>query len=134
MWRAIAARYPDRVGAQIGFDESLAHLIEGGSDLFLMPSLFEPCGLGQLIAMRFGSVPVVRSTGGLADTVRDGQTGFTFDAFTVDAFWMAVQRALLVQQFEISSTIALRVFDLLADFTDRLSFPSHLDRRKSAGE
>ena len=64
MWRAIAARYPDRVGAQIGFDESLAHLIEGGADLFLMPSRFEPCGLNQMYSMRYGTVPVVKASAG----------------------------------------------------------------------
>jgi starch synthase len=71
LWRATAARYPDRVGARIGFDESLAHLIEGGADIFLMPSRFEPCGLNQMYSMRYGTVPIVNGVGGLADTVID---------------------------------------------------------------
>ena len=70
LWRDLARRYPDRIGARIGFDEGLAHLIEGGADLFLMPSQFEPCGLNQMYSLRYGSVPVVRAVGGLADTVR----------------------------------------------------------------
>ena len=76
MWRALAARHPDRIGARIGFDESLAHLIEGGADIFLMPSRFEPCGLNQMYSMRYGTVPVVHGVGGLADTVtRRASTG-----------------------------------------------------------
>ena len=71
MWRALAARHPDRIGARIGFDESLAHLIEAGADIFLMPSRFEPCGLNQMYSMRYGTVPVVHGVGGLADTVVD---------------------------------------------------------------
>ena len=62
--------HPDRIGARIGFDESLAHLIEAGADIFLMPSRFEPCGLNQMYSMRYGTVPVVHGVGGLADTVR----------------------------------------------------------------
>ena len=71
MWRALAARHPDRIGARIGFDEPLAHLIEAGADLFLMPSRFEPCGLNQMYSLRYGTVPVVHGVGGLADTVVD---------------------------------------------------------------
>jgi starch synthase len=91
LWRDLAAANPDRVGAHIGFDERLAHVIEGGSDIFLMPSRFEPCGLNQMYSLRYGTVPVVRATGGLADTVRNydpvtGEgTGFTFDDYSVDA-------------------------------------------------
>ena len=74
-WRRLAARYPDIIGVQVGFDESLAHLIEAGSDIFLMPSRFEPCGLNQMYSLRYGTIPLVRTVGGLADTVVDYQPG-----------------------------------------------------------
>lgn len=100
MWRGLAARHPRRVAVTVGFNEELAHLIEGGSDLFFMPSRFEPCGLNQMYSLRYGTVPVVRATGGLDDTVIDvdeqtGEgTGFTFGAYTVEAMMGALQRAL----------------------------------------
>jgi starch synthase len=94
MWRDLQSRYPARVGARIGFDEALAHLIEGGADLFLMPSRFEPCGLNQMYSLRYGTVPVVRAVGGLADTVRDGETGFVFREYSPPALLDAVARAL----------------------------------------
>ena len=99
-WRALAARHPDRIGARIGFDEGLAHRIEGGADLFLMPSRFEPCGLNQMYSLRYGTVPLVRETGGLADTVRNfdprtGEgTGFTFDEYTPRALLGTLRWAL----------------------------------------
>ena len=65
----------DRVAARIGFDERLAHLIEAGRDMFLMPSWFEPCGLNQMYSLRYGTVPIVRATGGLNDTVRGRRRG-----------------------------------------------------------
>jgi starch synthase len=68
---AMEARHPDHVRAFITFDNEKAHLVFAGADMFLMPSLYEPCGLSQMIAMRYGTVPVVRKTGGLADTVTD---------------------------------------------------------------
>ena len=71
MWRSLARRYPDRVGVRIGFDEPLSHLIEAGADLFMMPSRFEPCGLNQMYSLRYGTLPVVRATGGLDDTVQN---------------------------------------------------------------
>ena len=98
LWRALASRYPDRVSATIGFDERLAHLIEAGADIFLMPSRFEPCGLNQMYSLRYGTVPVVRATGGLKDTVRDAAepngTGVTFAEYTPAALVDAVRRAL----------------------------------------
>jgi starch synthase len=72
-----ASAYPDRVAVTIGYDEGLAHRIEAGSDMFLMPSRYEPCGLNQIYSMRYGTLPVVRATGGLDDTV-DADTGFKF--------------------------------------------------------
>ena len=64
-----AEQYPDRIGVSIGYDEALAHQIEAGADLFLMPSRFEPCGLNQMYSLHYGTLPVVRNVGGLADTV-----------------------------------------------------------------
>jgi starch synthase len=98
-WRVLAARYPDRVSTTIGFDERLAHLIEAGADLFLMPSRFEPCGLNQMYSLRYGTVPVVRATGGLDDTVVDVSrssvgTGFKFSEYTPAALVDTVRRAL----------------------------------------
>jgi starch synthase len=92
-----ASKYPERLSVVIARDERLARLIYGGSDIFLMPSRFEPCGLGQLIAMRYGAVTVVRRTGGLADTVKDvaevDGNGFVFQNYTVLEMLEAIKRA-----------------------------------------
>ena len=100
LWLALATRYPDRVAVHIGFDERLAHLIEAGADLFLMPSRFEPCGLNQMYSLRYGTVPLVRATGGLADTVENFDaasgtgTGFTFDEYSPQALVGTLRWAL----------------------------------------
>jgi starch synthase len=100
LWQTLAQQYPDRVAAYIGFNETLAHQIEAGADIFLMPSRFEPCGLNQMYSLRYGTVPVVRAVGGLYDTVRNFDpatgrgTGFTFEAYTPAALVEAVGRAL----------------------------------------
>jgi len=92
-----ALKYPERLSVFIANDERLARLIYSGSDIFLMPSRFEPCGLGQLIAMRYGAIPVVRYTGGLADTVKDvaeeNGNGFVFQNYTVLEMLEAIKRA-----------------------------------------
>jgi starch synthase len=100
LWMGLAARHPSRVAAYIGFEESLAHLIEGGADIFLMPSQFEPSGLNQMYSLRYGTVPVVREVGGLADTVDDyapgnpRSTGFVFQEYTGEALLGTLRRAL----------------------------------------
>jgi starch synthase len=103
MLTALQDRFPRQVGLTLGFDEKLAHLIEAGSDLFLMPSLYEPSGLNQLYSLRYGTLPVVRATGGLADTVVDANpttlangtaTGFRFIPYAVEPFLEAIGRAL----------------------------------------
>jgi starch synthase len=98
-----AGQYPGRLGARIGYDEGLAHRIEAGSDCFLMPSRFEPCGLNQLYSLCYGTVPIVKRTGGLADSVTDlndlsardyTATGLVFDDDTPEAVLDACLRAL----------------------------------------
>jgi starch synthase len=100
--RTLAGRHPDRLAVSIGFDDRLEHLIEAGADAFLMPSRFEPCGLNQLNSLRYGTLPIVRATGGLDDTVRDeaadgeAANGFKFAGYTPAALVEAVRRALRV--------------------------------------
>lgn len=103
MLQAIQRRFPRQVGLTLAFDEPLAHGVEGGADIFLMPSLFEPSGLNQLYSLKYGTVPVVRACGGLADTIVDctretlangTANGFSFVAFTGAAFQATVQRAV----------------------------------------
>lgn len=99
-WKALADRYRGKLWLRLGFDAALAQRIYAGSDLFLMPSRFEPCGLGQLISFRYGTIPVVRAVGGLAETVRDvdadprAGNGFSFKRYDVKEFNDAIQRAM----------------------------------------
>ena len=121
-WRDLALRFPTRVGARIGFDERLAHRIEAGADLFLMPSRFEPCGLNQLYSLRYGTVPLVRETGGLADTVRNfdpetgAGTGFTFVEYTPQALLDTLRRALNVYE-DRSSWQRIQAAGMQQDFS-----------------
>ncbi len=101
--KRLAKQHPQRLFLEIGYDEPLAHQIEAGADLFLMPSRFEPCGLNQMYSLRYGTPPIVFKTGGLADTVvdaneaslKDGSAnGFVFDAPDATAFMEAIRRAL----------------------------------------
>ncbi len=100
MWRFLSQRHPDRISVFVGFDESRAHLVEAGADMFLMPSRFEPCGLNQMYSLRYGTVPIVRAVGGLVDTVRpynpkNGQgTGFLFSDYEPGALLRTLETAL----------------------------------------
>lgn len=92
-FRQIAAKHPGRIAVRVGFDNALAHRIEAGSDLFLMPSRYEPCGLNQIFSLRYGTVPVVRAVGGLDDTIEDG-TGFKFAEYSGEALLGSVRAAV----------------------------------------
>jgi starch synthase len=92
MLRHLAGYHRDKMWINLAYDAELAHAVYGGSDIFLMPSLFEPCGLGQLIAMRYVCLPVVRAVGGPADLLHDLATGLTFYEATCEGFWMALDR------------------------------------------
>ena len=101
----LALLYPDKIAVQIGYDEALAHLIEAGADVFLMPSRFEPCGLNQMYSQRYGTIPIVRKTGGLADTVMDSlpttladktASGIVFSEASASALLEAIKRTLIL--------------------------------------
>ena len=103
IFAALHKRHPGRVAVTLGFDDTLAHRIEAGADIFLMPSRYEPSGLNQLYSLRYGTVPVVRKTGGLADTIVDATpdavarrtaNGFVFETYEPAALWEAVERAI----------------------------------------
>ena len=102
LFKKIAEKYKGKVGAKIGFDNALAHQIEAGSDIFLMPSRYEPCGLNQMYSLKYGTVPVVRETGGLDDTIYDFDpatkkgNGFKFSVSSGDALFTALKRAVEV--------------------------------------
>ena len=101
-FRAIATKYPEKIAVNLGFNAKLAQMIYAGSDMFLMPSRFEPCGLGQIISLRYGTIPIVRATGGLAETITDYNTdkengnGFSFREFSSGAMLDAIDRAIYV--------------------------------------
>ena len=96
----LGRKYPDRISVRLAYDNRLAHKIEAGADIYLMPSRYEPCGLNQIYSLKYGTVPIVRRTGGLADTVVDADedpgegTGFKFHGYEAAELSDAVSRAL----------------------------------------
>jgi starch synthase len=92
-FRQMAHTHPGRIAVRMGFDNGLAHRIEAGADMFVMPSRYEPCGLNQIYSLRYGTVPVVRATGGLDDTIEEG-TGFKFREYSGQALLGAVRAAV----------------------------------------
>ena len=133
--RAAALSYPGRVSVTIGFNDVLGRRLYGGSDFFVMPSRFEPCGLGQMIAMRYGSLPVVRATGGLRDTVVDidqhpeAGCGFVFEEFTEEALTGALMRA--VDLFRKGSIDKYRKRVMSLDHSWKRSARDYLDLYRS---
>lgn len=104
LFTELAKKYPRKLGVRLTFDDALAHKIEAGTDMFLMPSLYEPCGLNQIYSLKYGSIPVVRATGGLDDTIvpfnstTNEGTGFKFNLYQTEALWSALEEALEVYQ------------------------------------
>lgn len=137
-FKEFAKKYPDKMKVAIEFNVSLAQKIYSGSDMFLMPSRFEPCGLGQLISLRYGTIPVVRATGGLADTVIDYDNnnkegnGFIFEDYTSEEFYKALERALKVYDNtpEVWDTLVQRA--LSSDFSWKTSAEKYVNLYKRA--
>ncbi|MBI2317434.1 MAG: glycosyltransferase, partial [Betaproteobacteria bacterium] len=140
---ALAHRHPGRIAVRIGFDEALAHLIEAGADMFLMPSRFEPCGMNQMYSQRYGTPPVARATGGLIDSVVDASpatladgtaTGFIFEGSTPAALQAAVERAVGAYR-NAATWRALQRNGMRRDFSWNSSAVQYLDiyRRLAAG-
>lgn len=135
-FRGAAARYADRVAVRIGFDEPLAHRIEAGADLFLMPSLYEPCGLNQMYSLKYATLPIVRAVGGLKDSVQDydpqshSGNGFVFTDYDGDAMLAAIDRGLSAYRDQKAWT-ALRRRAMAMDFSWQRSAQLYSDLYKT---
>ncbi|MEP7134612.1 MAG: glycogen synthase [Chloroflexota bacterium] len=127
--KKLQAAMPDRVRVETRFDAKLARQIYAGSDMFLMPSRYEPCGISQMIAMRYGSVPVVRAVGGLHDTVTDSETGFVFVDTKIKSFNDAVRRALELYPYH-SRWANLQKAGMAQDFAWSKSAQKYVDLYK----
>ncbi len=136
--RALRERHPSRIGVYLGYDEALSHRVEGGADIYIMPSLFEPCGLNQMYSLRYGTVPVVRAVGGLDDTVVDydprskSGTGFKFSAYEPRALCHAWNRALLAYQGDEAAWQGLVRRGMRADYSWAASARAYLGVYKQA--
>ncbi|MHC4660099.1 MAG: glycogen synthase GlgA [Planctomycetota bacterium] len=134
--RDLAERYPDQAAVFIAYDNKLAHWIEAGADFFLMPSRFEPCGLNQMFSMKYGTVPIVRFTGGLADTVVDATsanvkqrkaTGFVFKQATPGALARCVGRAVEMYNGDRESFVKLQSAGMAQDFSWKNSARKYME-------
>jgi starch synthase len=125
MFRALARTYPGKVGLHVGFDTGLSHRIEAGADMFLMPSRYEPCGLNQIYSLKYGTVPVVRATGGLDDTIDEG-TGFKFRDYSGDALLDTVRMALKAYQ-DLDSWVRRMRRGMEKDFSWKVSAGEYVD-------
>ena len=125
-------QYPDQVRVYIGYNNDLAHKIIAGADLFLMPSHFEPCGLTQIYSLKYGTLPVVRLTGGLADTIRDSVNGFTFFDYHPHEFYETVKRALRVFKHDKKQWRRMMLTAMAQDFSWQRSAEKILDMYQKA--
>jgi starch synthase len=136
-FRALAARAPDRVAVRLAYDETLAHKIQAGADMFLMPSRFEPCGLTQMYSLRYGTVPIVRATGGLVDTVEPWDpatgkgTGFRFDHADGTGMMWALDQALAAHEDREAWTRLMRN-GMARDFSWTRSARAYVDLYRRA--
>ncbi|MGC9328553.1 MAG: glycogen synthase, partial [Candidatus Hinthialibacter sp.] len=133
--RSMERQYPDACGVQIEYNTEMSHLIEAGADMFLMPSRFEPCGLNQMYSLLYGTIPIARSIGGLADTVLDYHesdqgNGFTFDDESTGAFMEACDRAITVFEDEKAWSILVQRA-MQADFSWRQSAEEYIQLYRS---
>jgi starch synthase len=137
LFKALAEKYSARVGVKVGFDNALAHKIEAGADMFLMPSRYEPCGLNQIYSLRYGTVPVVRATGGLDDTIQNfdpkaGQgTGFKFEEYTGKALLQCVKAALKTYK-DSKARHALQTNGMAKDFSWKASAAAYVTLYEAA--
>ncbi len=135
------AKYPHHVSVHIGYNESIAHQIEAGADIFLMPSRFEPCGLNQIYSLRYGTVPIVRHTGGLADTVTHASdenlaentaTGLQFEHANMDGLWWAAHRAISLYRDQPKLWQKMMVRGMKQDFSWKQSAKHYLELYEQA--
>ena len=129
MAKSLQAEMPDRIRVETRYDAKLARQIYGGADIFLMPSRYEPCGISQMISMRYGCLPLVRAVGGLHDTVTDGETGFSFVEAKVKPFNDAVRRALALYP-DRARWEEMQKAGMALDFSWPLSARKYLDLYK----
>jgi len=139
----LSTKYHSRVGVFIGYDEGLSHRIEAGCDCFLMPSRFEPCGLNQMYSLRYGTVPIVHHTGGLADTVvnvthttlaNGTATGFVFDEPDAESLWRAVERAMDFYHRPDATWQILATAGMQQDFSWKVSASRYTELYRAAIE
>ena len=137
LFKALVAKYPARVGLKIGYDNALAHKIEAGADLFLMPSRYEPCGLNQIYSLRYGTVPIVRATGGLDDTVQkfvpktQQGTGFKFEDYEGAALLECIRAALKAYR-DPKALGALQANGMSKDFSWKASAAAYVTLYEAA--
>jgi starch synthase len=137
LFEQLAENYPERVGVRIGYDNALAHHIEAGADMFLMPSRYEPCGLNQIYSLRYGTVPIVRATGGLDDTIQNFDpgtkqgTGFKFDEYTGQALVQTVRAAIRTYR-DRNTWQVLQANGMAKDFSWRVSAAAYVTLYEAA--